>query len=165
MIFRHSAILLSLLLGLISGPAQAFDNTHLLEDAAKGDPEAQYTLAHLHLKGKGGVKYDVDEAIRLFEQSVAGGHREAAFDLAFLYLNGIKIEKDRKKALHWLTRSAEMGHATAQYFLGLAYKESGDPGKAAEWFNMAAEDGYQEAFVELDQICRKNPELCRFPTK
>lgn len=165
MLTSRFTLLATLLLFWHSDSLLAFDNTHLIEDAGKGDPEAQYTLAHLHLKGKGGVDYDVQEAITLFQKSVAGGHREAAFDLAFLYLNGIKIEKDRKKALYWLTRSAEMGHATAQYFLGLAYKESGDLGKAAEWFKLAADEGYQEATGELQQICRKDPSLCRFPAK
>ena len=93
--------------------AQTFDNTHLIEDARNGDPQAQYTLAHLYLKGKGGIVFDVEEAVRLLEEAADGGHKEAAFDLAFLYLNGMKLAKDRVKALHWLTRSAEMGQVDA----------------------------------------------------
>ena len=57
-------ILLTALLVLLCSTAQtqSFDNTHLIEDASNGDPQAQYTLAHLYLKGKGGIEFDVEEA-------------------------------------------------------------------------------------------------------
>lgn len=139
----------------------AFDNTHLIADAQNGDPQAQYTLAHLYLKGKGGIEFDVEEGVKLLERAVEGGHKEAAFDLALLYLNGTKLAKDRVKALHWLTRSAEMGQTDAQYFLGMAYKKS-DPAKAPPWLKMAADNGHLEAAGELQRICSKNPQWCRF---
>ena len=141
--------------------AQTFDNSHLIEDATNGDIQAQYTLAHLYLKGKGGLVFDVEEAVRLLEEAADGGHKEAAFDLAFLYLNGMKLAKDRVKALHWLTRSAEMGQVDAQYFLGLAYKKS-DRVQAAAWLKMAADGGHLEAAGELDQICAEDPQACRW---
>ncbi len=141
--------------------AGQFDNTHLIADANSGDPQAQYTLAHLYLKGKGGIEFDVEKAVMFLESAADGGHKEAAFDLAFLYLNGTKLAKDRLKALHWLTRSAEMGQMDAQYFLGLAYKKN-DPTKAAAWLKMASDSGHLEAGSELAQICKKNPQWCRF---
>ena len=141
--------------------ATEFDNTHLIADANNGDPQAQYTLAHLYLKGQGGIEFDVEEAVQLLESAADSGHEEAAFDLAFLYLNGTKLAKDRVKALHWLTRSAEMGQVDAQYFLGMAYKKS-DPEKAAAWLKMATDSGHLEAVSELDQICKKTPQWCRF---
>ncbi len=141
--------------------ATGFDNSHLIADANNGDPQAQYTLAHLYLKGKGGIEFDVEEAVKLLESSAESGHKEAAFDLAFLYLNGTKLGKDRVKALHWLTRSAEMGQVDAQYFLGMAYKKS-DPKQAAAWLKMAADGGHLEAAGELDQLCSADPENCRF---
>ncbi len=156
-------ILLTALLVLLCSTAQtqSFDNTHLIEDASNGDPQAQYTLAHLYLKGKGGIEFDVEEAVKLLESAAEGGHKEAAFDLAFLYLNGTKLGKDRVKALYWLTRSAEMGQVDAQYFLGMAYRKS-DPGQAASWLKMAADGGHLEAAGELDKICAANPQWCRF---
>ena len=154
-----SIVLVVLLPTVIS--ATQFDNTHLIADANSGDPQAQYTLAHLYLKGKGGIEFDVEEAVKLLESASDGGHQEAAFDLAFLYLNGTKLAKDRGKALHWLTRSAEMGQVDAQYFLGMAYKKN-DPTKAAAWLKMAADSGHLEAATELDQICKKDPRRCRF---
>ena len=141
--------------------ATKFDNTHLIADANSGNPQAQYTLAHLYLKGKGGVEFDVEEAVKLFERAANSGHQDAAFDLAMLYLNGSKLAKDRTKALHWLTRAAEMGQMDAQFMLGMAYKNS-DPEKAAEWLKKASDIGHLEAGSELSQICKKNPQWCRF---
>lgn len=162
-IMNSVRLLLSLLILLTPAVISAtqFDNTHLIADANNGDPQAQYTLAHLYLKGKGGIEFDVEEAVMLLESAADSGHQEAAFDLAFLYLNGTKLAKDRVKALHWLTRSAEMGQVDAQYFLGMAYKKN-DPEKAAAWLKMASESGHLEAASELNQICRKNPQWCRF---
>lgn len=157
----RTLITVQIVLCCASAQAQAFDNTHMIEDARNGDPQAQYTLAHLYLKGKGGVEFDVEEAVKLLESAADGGNEDAAFDLAFLYLNGTKLGKDRVQALHWLTRAAEMGQVDARYFLGLAYKKS-DPAQAASWLKMAAKEGHLEAAGELDKICAKDPKLCRF---
>lgn len=141
------------------GPARAFDNEHLIDDARKNDPEAQFTLAHLYLKGKGGIVFDVEEAVKLLERAAESGHRMAAFDLALLYLNGTKVRKDSVKALAWFTRSAEMGQVDAQYFLGMAYQKS-DIRQAVEWLKMAADGGHQGAAEELQQICSEESEVC-----
>lgn len=161
MIILRTLIAIQIVLFWTTVQAQEFDNSHLIEDAANGDSQAQYTLAHLYLKGKGGIEFDVEEAVNLLVKAADGGHKEAAFDLAFLYLNGTKLGKDRVKALHWLTRSAEMGQVDAQYFLGLAYKKS-DPGQAASWLKMATDGGHLEAAGELNQICAKDPKACRW---
>ena len=157
------SVFLSLLILLIPAAISAtkFDNTHLIADANRGDPQAQYTLAHLYLKGQGGIEFDVEAAVKLFQRAADSGHQDAAFDLAVLYLNGSKVNMDRAKALHWLTRSAEMGQMDAQFMLGMAYKKS-DPEKAATWLKKASDIGHLEAGSELNQICKKNPQWCRF---
>ena len=139
----------------------AFENSHLFDDAIrKNDPEAQYTLAHLYLKGKGGIEFDVEEGIRLLESAAAEEHKEAAFDLALLYLNGTKVRKNDKTALLWLTRAADLGQTDACYFLGMAYRKS-DMAAAVKWLRKAKADGHQDASQELQRICREDPGLCR----
>ena len=88
----HLSLLILLLPAVIS--ASQFDNRHLIADARNGDSQAQYTLAHLYLKGKGGIEFDVEEAVKLLDSAADGGHEEAAFDLAFLYLHGTKLVKE-----------------------------------------------------------------------
>ncbi len=154
-----AALLLSIVVwGLSPAGAPAFDNTHLLEDARNNDREAQYTLAHLYLKGQGGIPYDVEEAIKLLEQAAETGHQMAAFDLGLLFLEGTRVSKDRTKALNWFTRSAEMGQVDAQYFLGLAYRES-DTSQSLMWLNRAAMGGHAAAAAEREKICRQ-ADLC-----
>jgi len=140
--------------------AGQFDNSHLIADAANGDPEAQYTLAHLNLKGRGGIDRNVQAGIGLLEQAVAGGHKEAGLDLALLYLNGISVEEDNVEALRWFKKAAELGQVDAQYYLGLAYK-SIDGAEARRWLKMGADNGHAEAAAELDTICSEDPDLCR----
>lgn len=155
----HRFLLLFLSAALWSAPALGFDNTHLLEDARNNDREAQYTLAHLYLKGKGGIPYDVEEAIRLLEQAAKTGHQMAAFELGLLYLDGTRVRKDRSKALNWFTRSAEMGQVDAQYYLGLAYRKS-DINQSVSWLNRAAAGGHDSAAAELQKICAEKPDVC-----
>jgi len=139
--------------------ASEFDNSHLIADAANGDPEAQYTLAHLTLKGQGGIKRNVAAGIDLLEQAVSSGHKEAALDLALLYLNGTHVPKDNAQALVWFRKAAELGQADAQYYLGLAYKRI-DTVEALRWLRKAAQNGHTEAADELKVICREAPDLC-----
>ncbi len=160
--YRFGTIVLALFICCLTiQNVRAFENSHLLDDALKkNDPEAQYTLAHLYLKGKGGVEFDVEEGIRLLELAAAAEHKEAALDLALLYLNGTKVRKDNKRALQWLTRAADLGQTDACYFLGMAYQNS-DMSAAVQWLKKAEADGHQDAAQELGRICSKDPGLCR----
>lgn len=129
----------------------AYDNTQLLLDAQGGDREAQYTLAHLMLKGRGGMELDVSAAISWFEKSADNGHRDACFDLAMLYLKGDKVEKNGGKALSWINRAAKLGHMAALYYLALSYQGI-NAEKAACWLKKAAEAGHKKARQELDLL-------------
>ena len=77
--YRFGTIVLALFICCLTiQNVRAFENSHLLDDALKkNDPEAQYTLAHLYLKGKGGVEFDVEEGIdrrsRLASEALACG--------------------------------------------------------------------------------------------
>lgn len=142
-----------------SASTAEFDNSYLIADAANGDAEAQYTLAHLNLKGQGGIKRNVTAGIGLLEQAVSGGHKEAALDLALLYLNGIRVPKDNVKALVWFRKAADLGQVDAQYYLGLAYK-SINAAEALRWLRMAEKNGHVEAANELKVICHEAPDLC-----
>lgn len=158
----RSLLFIAVLLIIYQLPVSAseFDNSHLIADAANGDPEAQYTLAHLNLKGQGGIDRNVAAGVALLEQAVSSGHKEAALDLALLYLNGMQVQKDNVKALAWFRKAADLGQVDAQYYLGLAYK-SIDATEALRWLRMAEQKGHADAANELQVICREAPDLCR----
>ena len=109
-----------------------YDNAQLLEDAARGDREACYTLAHLLLHGRGGMERDLPAAVSLLEKAAGAGHRDAAFDLAMLYLKGDMRAKDPEKTIYWLQQAARMGNAAACSALEQVYRRI-DAEKAAYW--------------------------------
>jgi TPR repeat protein len=139
-----------------SGPPEcpAFDNTRLFSDAEGGDREAQYTLAHQYLKGRGGLAKDPDRARYWFGRAADGGHQDGAFNLAILYLEGTAVDKDLNGAVYRMEQAAENGHREAQYMLGMAHWQ-GDPRKASKWLAGAAETGHPEAAEKLEQLCSK----------
>jgi TPR repeat protein len=69
------------------------------------------------------------------------------------YIAGITIEERDEKAMYWLTKAAEQGHAEAQYRLGLCYENgegvSRDMEKAVYWLTKAAEQNHHDAQVNL----------------
>lgn len=142
-----------------AAPVREFDHSRLIEDATAGDAEAQYTLAHLYLKGRGGMARDVERAIVWLERAAVSEHQDAALDLALIYLEDTAVGGNRVKALDWLTRAADLGQPDAQYFLGLAYRAS-DPAEAVRWLKEAESAGHIEAGAELERICSENKNLC-----
>ena len=70
---------------------------------------------------------------------------EAQFNIALLYQNGEKIEKNLEKAFYWYQKVAEGGYSTGQYNLGCLYYNSKDIEenleKAFYWYQKAAENG------------------------
>jgi len=78
---------------------------------------------------------------------------EEQINLAVKYYNGEGVQQDYAKAVYWITRAAEQGHAAAQNSLGLCYYNGEgvqqDYAKAANWYMKAAEQGYAAAQYNL----------------
>jgi uncharacterized protein len=68
---------------------------------------------------------------------------EGNFALGLMYYKGKGVERDPKEAACYFRRSAEQGHAGAQYNLGLMRLDGRwikkDLSKAAHWFYLSAE--------------------------
>ena len=116
-----------------------------------GDPDAQYDLAFMLDAGEG-VPQDREEAERLFALSADQGDTDAC-----LCLGGILYERgDYQDAEGRFMTAALKGDVKAMYNLGLMYSEGslGEPdmGKAEEWFESAAEDGFAYAQTSLAGI-------------
>lgn len=59
-------------------------------------------------------------------------------------------KKDYSEAIKWFKKAAEQGNVSAQYMLGICYKNGfGEYGEAMKWFRTAAEKGNAEAQYEL----------------
>lgn len=120
----------------------------LLVDAdLLGEIDAAFYLGYGYANGlfsAEGAK-DYEKAAVYYEKAMETGERNAANNLALLYLNGNGVEPDAAKALALFEQSAAGGSVTAMENLGRNYKNGklsgGTPDyvKAAQWFLKAAE--------------------------
>ena len=98
----------------------------LFQKALGGDPEAQYQVGRIYCEGKG-FQYD-----------------------------GKGIPRDYPKAIEYLTKSAQQGHAQAQNDLALMYLHGQgvieDHQEAAMWLTLAAEQNLPEAQYHLSRL-------------
>ena len=88
--------------------------------------------------------------LELLKQNARNGDVQAMFDLGNLYNEGKYVAYDPEQACTCWTEAGKNGHVDAQYNLGLLYHGSissyyYDPDLAGMWFNMAANNGDQEA--------------------
>ena len=136
-----------------------YDNTHLFEDAAAGDPEAQYTLAHLYYKGRGGVTQSISNAVLWFRKASEKDHHDAMYYLAILLLDRDSGIHDSAEAIHWLQKAAALGQTDACYTLGRGYGLTTQSG--IYWLERAASKGYRPATEFLNSWCDTVPSACR----
>jgi len=79
--------------------------------------------------------------------------------LGSMYIKGIGVDKDNKKAYRWFKKATGYNHTRAEYNLGLMYVEgigvSQDYKKAARLYNKAAKSGYAPAQYSLGMLYAK----------
>lgn len=89
---------------------------------------------------------DYEAARREWLPLAQAGHRDAQFNLALLYENGLGVAADAAQAAHWFERAAEQDDRTAQAYLGEMYAGGLGVGRddvaALKWFRRAAELGH-----------------------
>ena len=88
----------------------------------------------------------VPDSIQMLIDAAEKGEAEAAYDLGGMYLSGKDdIKADTAKAIFWIRKAAEGGHAEAQAFMGAAYYDGiGLPVDTVEswkWWLKGAENG------------------------
>lgn len=60
-----------------------------------------------------------------------------------MHTEGMGVARDYRQAADWCRKSAQQGHANAQYFLGMMYDEgkgvAQDARQALDWYRKSAE--------------------------
>ena len=139
--------------GKASSPEDDMEAVRLLTTAAASDvAEAQCYLGKMYLEGRGGLKQDDAKATTLIKGAAERSDPAACFLLATIYEKGTNqkiLPRDDGEAIRWYLRSAELGHAPAQYAAARRF-ESGkgvqkDLSKASEFYSMATAGGYEKA--------------------
>ncbi|MBO43306.1 MAG: hypothetical protein CMM28_06235 [Rhodospirillaceae bacterium] len=78
---------------------------------------AKTWVGRLYGNGIGGVRKDVNEAIRWFEDAATGGSGEAMRILGMHYEGGLGISRNRTKAANWYRKAAKAGDKFAPRLL------------------------------------------------
>ena len=103
---------------------------------------------------------DYSRAFALFSEAAAQGDADGINMVGMSNFHGRGVEKDRHKAAANFLKAARMGHAQAQYNLGLLLCDEGRActlglGRSVHWFRKAAEQGYVPAFWEMGNAYRE----------
>ena len=132
----------------------------VLNDATRGNVDAQIELAELYDNGLGVIK-SAQTAVEWYKRAAEQGNTMAQFEMAEHYINGNGIKKDEKKAVEWYKRAAEQGCARAQFEMAERYNTGNgiekDEKKSLKWYKRAAEQGNTEAQFRL-AVCYEKGE-------
>lgn len=137
-------------------PRPASKHTDWYIKAAKaGNPNAQYILASLYLKGEG-VEKSNETAAKWFRAAAEGGMAAAQYAMGVLYAQGIGVEKDPVEAALLFQKAADQGYVQAITQSGIAYLEgrgvARDPAKAKRFLERAAESNEVNAMYTLGRM-------------
>ncbi len=121
------------------------------EEAAKGDPIAQYQTAEFERNT------DPQEQNKWLELSAAQDYPPAASALGLHYFSGIGVSKDRTKAAQLFIVGASGGDTLSQGMLGGMYADGigvpPDAVQALRWREVAA--SHRTAFDPIDRVREK----------
>ncbi len=114
----------------------------VIDEANKGDPNAQFKLGEMYFEGNDGRK-DCNEAFKWYSKAAEQGVARAQYKLGLMYYSGQAVPPDCNKAIEYFTKSAEQGNTTAQVALGEMYYDGEDVPQnykeAAKWYKKAAD--------------------------
>ena len=120
-----------------------------------GDKKAPRYLGYAYLRGTG-VNQDSAKAAEWFEIGVEGGDYTSMIELGKLLVSGEGIEADTKRAEELFTKVATEREdhvgAPAMYELGKLAETAGDTEAAAQWYQKALDNGFEDAQAALDAL-------------
>jgi len=103
-------------------------------------------------------RFNIASLIKHIRKVFENGDAEAQSTLGMLILYQLENgdPKYNNEAVQWLIKTAEQGNIAACTSLSWAFLEGKgvqqDYAEAAKWFRMAAEQGYEDAQLELDKM-------------
>lgn len=149
---------------IIAWRKKSADQAGFIEDAKKGDPEAEFQLAEMYYWGKGGlthgIKKNPKEAAKWYRRAAEAGHTDAQFKLATMYYHGPNLggpfEVDYREAFNWFLKSAAGGDVRSQKWLSMFYRDGlgviKDPVRSLMWLHVvsSAPPKSERSLIELD---------------
>jgi TPR repeat protein len=141
---------------LLPSQAEEADVPSETEASGETEPSGQLQLTAFEQGMAASTLGDYSKALELWRVSADEGDRQAQFELAWLYMNGLGTAKNVEKAAEYFGKAAEQGQIEAQHKLGQLYLEGQgvpqDDAEAAKWLKAAALQGYGESQLLLGQL-------------
>ena len=98
-------------------------------------------------------------ALEYFTMAAEQGHRDAQFELAQMYAQGLGTPQKFEEAIHWFQQAARKGHSKAQFNLAFQYAHGQgvevDFLKAYEWYRISHLCGYPLAKAPMEFTAKK----------
>ena len=116
----------------------------IMKRAKADDPEAMCQMGGESEEGK-----DYIGAFEWYTKAAELGHAEAHSRLAFMYHEGLGVERDSGKFIHHLEEAAIGGHPSARHDLGRNEHTKGNMERAAKHWIIAANQGHDTSLERL----------------
>ena len=113
------------------------------------DAEAMYCLGCYYYGGRHRLPQDHAKALELWHRAAELGHAPSYYSIGVAYKLGDGVERDEKKAVHYMELSAMEGQVVARHNLGVSEWLAANIDRALKHYMIAAGSGYS---VSLENI-------------
>ena len=120
------------------------------------DPIAIYNQGNCYRDGKYGCRQDYTKALELWHQAAELGFAKKSYNnIGNAYNNGIGVEVDKKKAMHYFELAAMGGDEVARHNLGNNEALSGNKSRALKHYMIAVRGGHSKSLGVIKQMYTK----------
>jgi localization factor PodJL len=127
--------------------------------AQQGHAVAEFRLASLYEKGRGGVSKDIERAKELYQRAAEKGNIRAMHNLGVLAAEGSDGKSNYTSAALWFSKAAGYGIKDSQYnfaaLLGRGLGATKDLVRSYTWFAIVAATGDADAARKSDQVAAR----------
>eukprot|EP00571_Detonula_confervacea_P003628 CAMPEP_0172315722 /NCGR_PEP_ID=MMETSP1058-20130122/26073_1 /TAXON_ID=83371 /ORGANISM="Detonula confervacea, Strain CCMP 353" /LENGTH=311 /DNA_ID=CAMNT_0013029869 /DNA_START=102 /DNA_END=1037 /DNA_ORIENTATION=- len=135
-------------------PCQGTDEealVRIIKRMESNDGNAFHMAACSYLNGEMSLPQDTKKSFELWVRATELGSVEAYNSLSNSYLQGRGVERDVKKAKHYMQLAAMGGQPIARYNLGYLDERAGKMNRAVKHYVIAARIGFDKAMEEIQK--------------
>jgi TPR repeat protein len=117
-----------------------------------GDADAIHNLGCCYSDGDCGLPRDHAKALELWHQAAELGNATSYCNIGYVYISGDGVERDGKKAVHYMELAAMGGRVEARHNLGVLEKRAGNMDRALRHYMIAAGAGSTDSLETIKQM-------------
>ena len=111
-----------------------------------------YNLGVCYADGSYGLQQDHAKALELWHQAADLGNAKSYYSIGGAYHVGRGVERDEKKAVHYMELAAMRGHLVARHNHGVFEWRAGNSDRALKHFMIAAGCGDNDSLENIKQM-------------